>query len=202
MHLNQTWNCTVQGFVSFSFHCILCKLTKIHLYIFKLFLFIYLFYHFPARKWRHQWLHVKTALRALLSAVDETKLHNLSNKTYLKFGDLVYELDICAWKNRKLNKLGDVIGERLCWPSKWARLLSLDFSNCTSAYQLFLNKEKPVRDDIWRYVYTPTWSRGIFDMNCAHRCVSCEQMWVEQDWSQFMLASCRSVSQLASKLVS
>lgn len=29
--------------------------------------------------------------------------------------------------NRKLNRLPDVIGERLCWPSRWARLLSLDF---------------------------------------------------------------------------
>lgn len=45
-------------------------------------------------------------------------------------------------KNRKLNKRDDVIGERLRWPSEWARLLSLDFFNCPSAYQLFPNIKK------------------------------------------------------------
>lgn len=30
-----------------------------------------------------------------------------------------------------------VIGERLCWPAKWARLLCLDYSDGPSAYQLF-----------------------------------------------------------------
>lgn len=33
-------------------------------------------------------------------------------------------------KNRKFNKPDDVIGERPCWPAKWARLFSLEFFNC------------------------------------------------------------------------
>lgn len=52
-------------------------------------------------------------------------------------------------ENRKLNERVDVIEERLCWPTKWARLFSLDLFNCSSAYELFLNAN-PVRDDIWR----------------------------------------------------
>lgn len=36
---------------------------------------------------------------------------------------------------------GDVIGERLCWPAKWARLLSIDFFICPSEYQLFYTQK-------------------------------------------------------------
>lgn len=36
---------------------------------------------------------------------------------------------------------GDVIGERLCWPVKWARLLSIDFFICPSEYQLFYTQK-------------------------------------------------------------
>lgn len=42
-------------------------------------------------------------------------------------------------KHRKLNQLGDVIVERLCWPSEWARLLSLDFSTCPLSISTFFS---------------------------------------------------------------